>query len=264
VRTLFDTHAHLDQLDDLDVALGEARSAGVVGIIAVGTDTVSNKKTLLIAGEHPGFVYPAIGVHPCHLAGCDAAEIDSQIRFVRENVAAGCAVGEIGLDYDKRTLASVSRETQQRVFAELLAIAVSAQRPVLVHSRYAWTDALRLVCESGVQSVVFHWFTGFTTVLRGIMDAGFYVSTTPAAEYHDEHRRAVKSVPLAQLLLETDTPVRYGRESRYESRPSDVVRSLKAAAALRGESVDTLAVSTTRAAMRLLGRTVSPSMEEVA
>ena len=260
---MFDTHAHLDQLDDLDVALGEARSAGIVGIIAVGTDTASNEKTLRIAGEHPGYVYPAVGVHPCHLAGCDAAAIDEQIRFVREHAAAACAVGEIGLDYDKRTLASVSRETQQRVFAELLAVAVSAHLPVLVHSRYAWTDALRLVCESGATSAVFHWFTGFSAVLRGIMDAGFYVSVTPAAEYHDEHRRAVKSAPSGQLLLETDTPVRYGREARYESRPSDVVRSLKAAAALRGETEDTLAVSTTRAAMRLLGRTVSPSSEEV-
>lgn len=263
MKTLFDTHAHLDQLQDLDDVLEQARTVGVVGIIAVGTDIVSNEKTLRIACDQPGFVYPAIGVHPCHLAGCDAAAIDRELRYVSDGIDGASAVGEIGLDYDKRTLASVSRETQQRVFAELLALAASAHLPVLVHSRYAWTDALRLVCESGVSSAVFHWFTGFSGVLRGIMDAGFYVSTTPAAEYHEEHRRAVWAVPLAHLLLETDTPVWYGREQRYESRPADVVRSLKAVAELRGESEEMLAVSTTRAARRLLGGTVSPSTEEV-
>ncbi len=263
MKTLFDTHAHLDQLKDLDTALEQARDAGVVGIIAVGTDIVSNERTLRIASEHPGFVYPAIGVHPCHLAGCDMAAIDREVGFVRDGIDGACAVGEIGLDYDKRTLASVSRETQQRVFADQLAIAVSAHRPVLVHSRYAWTDALRLVIESGVSSAVFHWFTGFSGVLRGIMDAGFYVSATPAAEYHEEHRRAVKAAPLGHLLLETDTPVWYGREQRYESRPADVVRSLKAVAELRGESEEAVALITTRAARHLLGGTVSPSTEEV-
>jgi len=263
MNRLFDTHAHLDQLDDLDVALEDARSAGVVGIIGVGTDILSNEKTLRIADEHSGFVYPAIGVHPCHLAGRDEVAIDSELRFVADHMDYASAVGELGLDYDTRTLAAVSRETQQRVFAEMLSLAACAHKPVLVHSRYAWTDALRLVCESGVSCAVFHWFTGFTGVLRGIMDAGFYVSATPAAEYHEEHRRAVRSVPLAQLLLETDTPVRYGREERFESRPADVVRSLKAVAVLRGESEDELAISTTRAAERLLGGTVSPSSEEV-
>jgi TatD DNase family protein len=258
VKRLFDTHAHLDQLQDLGAALEQARAVGVVGIIAVGTDAVSNEKTLRIASEYPGFVYPAIGVHPSHLDGSDTAAIDREIRFVRERLGAACAVGEIGLDYHKRTLTTVSRETQQRVFTELLAVAASEHRPVLVHSRYAWTDALRLVIESGVSSAVFHWFTGFSGVLRGIMDSGFYVSATPAAEYHEEHRRAVKAV-----AVETDTPVWYGRDQRYESRPSDVVRSLRAAAELRGEGEETLAMSTTRAARKLLGGTVSPSTEEV-
>ncbi|TFH34834.1 MAG: TatD family deoxyribonuclease [Dehalococcoidia bacterium] len=260
---LFDTHAHVDQLPDLEAALEQARSVGVVGIIAVGTDMASNEKTLCIAETHRGFVYPAIGVHPSHLAGCDARTIDREVRFVADNLVSASAVGEVGLDYHKRTLAGVSRETQQAVFKDLLDLAASASRPVLVHSRYAWTDALRLVRESQVPSAVFHWFTGFSGVLRGIMDAGFYVSATPAAEYHEEHRRAVRFAPPGQLLLETDAPVWYGRNERFESCPADVARSLRAAAELRAESEETLAMTTTCAAKRLLGGTVSPAIEEV-
>ncbi len=263
MTALFDTHAHLDQVGDLPSALEQAKAAGVIGIISVGTDRLSNEKTLRIASDYPGFVYPAIGIHPCHLAGCDGEAIACELKYVRDTVGLASAIGEIGLDYDKRTLSSVSRETQQAVFAELLSIAASARLPVLVHSRYAWTDALRLVTESGVQNAVFHWFTGFSGVLRGIIETGYYVSATPAAEYHQEHRRAVGAVPLARLLLETDTPVWYGRELRYESRPADVLRSLRAVAELRGEDVDTVALSTTRAAGHLLGSIVSPAMEEV-
>lgn len=263
MMTLFDTHAHLDQLEDVDAAIDHARSVGVVGILAVGTDVAANERTLCIAEKWRGLVYPAIGVHPCHLAGLDAAGIERELRFVEENLDAASAIGEVGLDYHKRTLAGVTKEAQQEVFARQIALAAAAGRPVLVHSRYAWTDALRLVRESHVTTVVFHWFTGFSAVLRGIMDAGFYISATPAAEYHEEHRRAVRAVPPEQLLLETDAPVWYGREVRYESCPADVRRSLKAVAELRSEDEETLAMTTTRAAMRMLGGAVSPAIEEV-
>lgn len=259
---LIDTHAHLDQLPDLEAALQRARDVGVAGVVAVGTDIEANERTLRIAERWSGYVYPALGVHPCHLAGRDAACVEREVRFVEDNLSAAVAVGEVGLDYHKRTLADVSRELQQDVFRRLLAAASRNGLPVLVHSRYAWTDALRLVTESGARSVVFHWFTGFSSVLHAIMDQGYFVSATPATEYHEEHRRAVKAVAADRLLLETDTPVWYGRDARYESRPADALRSLRAAAALRGESEAAMAESTTRAASQLLGRTVLAAIEE--
>ncbi len=263
MNALFDTHAHLDQLADVEAALDSARIVGVTGVVAVGTDMVSNEKTLRIAERWPGFVYPAVGLHPSHLGDYDGVRIARELKFIQDNLMAACAVGEVGLDYHKRTLAQVSKETQQKVFTEVLTLAADAQRPVLVHSRYAWTDALRLVRESGVVSVVFHWFTGFSTVLRGIMDAGYYVSATPATEYHEEHRRAVRAVPLERLLLETDAPVWYGRTERYQSYPADVVRSLRAVAQLREESEEKVATITTRAAKCILGCTMSQTTEEV-
>jgi len=152
---------------------------------------------------------------------------------------------------------------QRDVFRSVLGIARAHAKPVLVHSRYAWTDALALVMESGISRAAFHWFTGFSSVLKGIMDAGYYISATPAVEYHEEHRRAVKGVSLDRLLLETDAPVWYGRSERYESRPADVVRSLNGVAQLRGEAPVTIASATTMAAMELLGVATPTDDEEV-
>ncbi|MBE9505395.1 MAG: TatD family hydrolase [Chloroflexi bacterium] len=262
MSAVFDTHAHLDQIDEVDSCLDRAREAGVVGVIAVGTDMPSNENILRIAERWRGFVYPALGLHPCHLVGFDAARISRELAFIEDNLETSYAVGEIGLDYHKRTVTDVPKELQREVLGELLSLARRRQRPVLVHSRYAWTDALRLVVESGTASAVFHWFTGLAGVLRGIIDAGYYVSATPAAEYHEEHRRAIRTAPLERLLLETDAPVWYGRAEKYQSCPADVLRSLHAVVELKCESEDTVATYTTRGARRLLGDDVLPDNEE--
>jgi TatD DNase family protein len=102
---------------------------------------------------------------------------------------------------------------------------------------------------------VFHWYTGTSSVLRDIIASGYYISVTPAVEYHEEHRRAVKETPLEQLLLETDSPVVYGRgrQGEFTSSPADAVRSLKGAAALKDESEAEIAQHTTENAKRLFG-----------
>lgn len=246
---VIDTHAHLDELKNLDLVLEEAKKAGIIAIVAVGSNQQSNGRTLEVAQQHRQFVYPALGLHPWELANLGPFEIDDNLRFIEQNIASAVAVGEIGLDYDKRVLKVASKELQQEVLGRLLNIARKYAKPAIIHSRYAWKDALNLVQDVGIDKAVFHWFTGFSSVLKGIIDAGYFVSATPAAEYHEEHRRAVKEAALQKLLLETDCPVTYGREVRYESRPIDVLRGLKAVSQLKGVDEATIAEQTTRNAI---------------
>jgi len=245
VYKLIDTHAHLDELKSLDLMLEEAKKAGVIAIVAVGSNHQSNIKTLEISQKHRRFVYPALGLHPWELGNLGTFEIDDNLRFIEQNIASAVAVGEIGLDYDKRVLKAASKELQKEVLARLLNIAKKYAKPAVIHSRYAWKDALHLIQDVGIDKAVFHWFTGFSSVLRGIIDGGYFVSATPAAEYHEEHRRAVKEAPLQRLLLETDCPVTYGREARYESQPADILRGLEAVSQLKGIAKATIAEQTT-------------------
>jgi TatD DNase family protein len=249
VYKLIDTHAHLDELKNLDLTLEEAAKAGIIAIVAVGSNRQSNTKTLEISQKHRRFVYPALGLHPWELANLGTSEIDDNLRFVEQNIASAVAVGEIGLDYDKKVLKVASKELQQEVLGRLLNIARKYAKPAIIHSRYAWKDALQLVQDAGIDKAVFHWFTGFSSVLRDIIDGGYFVSATPAAEYHEEHRRAIREAPLQRLLLETDCPVTYGRAIRYESRPADVLRDLKAVSQLKEIAEATIAEETTRNAI---------------
>jgi len=249
VYKLIDTHAHLDEMKNLDLMLEEAKKAGIIAIIAVGSNQQSNIKTLEISQKHRHFVYPALGLHPWELVNLGTLEIDDNLRFIEQNIASAVAVGEIGLDYDKRVLKAASKELQKEVLGRLLNIAKKYARPAIIHSRYAWKDALHLVQDIGIAKAIFHWFTGFSSVLKDIIDGGYFISATPAAEYHEEHRRAVRGAPLERLLLETDCPVTYGRAARYESQPADVLRGLKAVSQLKGIAEATIAEQTTRNAI---------------
>ncbi|NWF77699.1 MAG: TatD family hydrolase [Chloroflexi bacterium] len=246
---LIDTHAHLDELENLDLKLERVEKAGLIAIVAVGSNRQSNIKTLEISQKYPHFVYPALGLHPWELASLGTTEIDDNLRFIEQDIASAVAVGEIGLDYDKRVLKGVSKELQKEVLGQLLDIARRYAKPAIIHSRYAWKDALQMVQDAGVDKAVFHWFTGFSSVLKDTIDSGYFISATPAAEYHEEHRRAIREAPLQILFLETDCPVSYGRETRYESQPADIVRSLHAVSQLKGIAEAEIANKTTKNAI---------------
>ncbi len=249
---IIDTHAHLDEIDDLDTALATARKAGLAAVVAVGSGLASNRKVLQIAARYPGFVYPALGWHPWEIR---EAENDANLEFIQDNLGKAVAVGEVGLDYHKRVRAAADKDLQQKALRSLLKMAKDHDKPALIHSRYAWRDALDAVVAAGVTKAVFHWFTGPSSVLRDIIARGYFISATPAVAYHEEHRRAVKETPLGQLLLETDCPVVYarGREGEFTSAPADAVRSLKGAAALKGVSGAEIAAATTENAAKLFG-----------
>jgi TatD DNase family protein len=249
---LIDTHAHLDEIEDLEPCLAAAKQAGLVAIIAVGSDLESNRKVLELTGKYKNYVYPALGWHPWFLK---ESEIGVNLEFIESNMDKAVGVGEIGLDYHKKVRAVADKDLQKNVLGKILEIARTHNKPALIHSRYAWRDALDAVVAAGLDKAVFHWYTGTSSVRREIVERGYYISVTPAVEYHDEHRRAVKEIPLERMLLETDCPVIYqrGSENEFESSPSDVLRSLRGAAALKGVGEAEIAEATTENALRLFG-----------
>ncbi len=248
---LVDTHAHLDEIEDVDAALSDAAANGVAAVVCVGSGYESNKKVLALARAHEGLVYPALGFHPWNLN----EDVERNLAFIEDNIDGVAAVGEIGLDYHKRVRERADKAKQKAALAALLSIARKHHKPVSIHSRYAWRDALDMVAESGVEGVVFHWYTGTSGVLRDIVERGYYLSATPAVEYHSEHRRAVKEVPLERLVLETDSPVVYlrGTDAEYESRPQHVLRVLSVVARIRDIEEEEVAAKTTANAVRLFG-----------
>ena len=123
VFKLIDTHAHLDEIEDLDKAIEEAKQAGVVAVIAVGQDYESNLKILEISEKHDGFIYPALGLHPWSLGNMDASKVNLTLQLIEDNIEKAVGIGEIGLDYDKRVVAAADKERQKEAFKTVLELA---------------------------------------------------------------------------------------------------------------------------------------------
>lgn len=250
---LIDTHAHLDEYEDVDAVIAAARKAGLGAVVAVGMDIESNGRVLELAGRFPGFVYPAIGWYPANVT---STGVEEHLAYLETNIVNAVAVGEIGLDYLSRIRNDVPKTLQQDVLTDLLRLAQSHGKPALLHTRYAWKDALALALETGLERAVFHSFTGPAKVLRGLLDAGYYVSVTPAVAYNREMQRVVKETPLDRLLLETDCPVVFAeRRTGQEppATPADLVKTLRGAVELTGLSAGEIATATSANARNLFG-----------
>ncbi|MEM3693983.1 MAG: TatD family hydrolase [Candidatus Bathyarchaeia archaeon] len=240
--SLIDTHAHLDEVSDLPKVLERAKDAGIIAIIAVGSGIVSNRRVLELAKAYRGYVFPALGMHPWELENQNEGWEEFFLKHIEESVA----IGEVGLDYR----IPLNRDLQLQVFSRLVEIAKSYDKPLIIHSRAAWKDALEIVKGIGAKKAVFHWYSGPVKVLREILALGYSISATPAAEYSQGHRRALRNTPLERILLETDSPVLY---RGMESEPSHLGRVLSALAEIKGVNPVTVASTTTENALRLFG-----------
>jgi TatD DNase family protein len=103
--------------------------------------------------------------------------------------------------------------------------------------------------ESGVKRALFHWYSGPVDILDQILEAGFYVSTSPSVAYSPESRRAMTHAPLERILVETDTPVTYKEgDIPFKAEPKDVIRTWKALAQLKNlDEQETLAATNANA-----------------
>lgn len=246
-RRLIDTHAHLDDFREMEVVVHRARSAGVDAIVAVGANMKACQLTLRWAETYPNYVYPALGIHPTEWFDED---VEATLRYVEENLDHCVAMGEIGLDYWSREARKnrAVRSRQREIYVMQLEMAVEYDKPVLIHSRGSWRDALDLALRQGPDRAVFHWYSGPLEVLKELLDAGFYISATPAAEYSRHHRAALLEAPLERILLETDAPVKYrGRPLE----PADLPLVAKVLAELKGVSEEEVIRMTTKSAEAL-------------
>jgi len=228
---LIDTHAHLDEIRDLEGALTRARDAGVRAIVAVGTDLSSNEKILQLAGRFPRFILPAVGLHPWKL---DGADLEANFRFLEKELPRCLALGEVGLDFAIQT----PREKQEEVLQRILTVACRERKPVLLHARRAWAESFRLLKSLEIEKAVFHWYSGPSDVLQEILTQGYLISATPAAAYSAKHREAIQLAPMEKLLLETDCPEVYRGKP---SEPKDILTTLHSVSEIKDKSSEEIA-----------------------
>ncbi len=232
---MIDTHAHLDALEDPGAAIARAREAGVTKVVTVGTGIESCRAALAIAEAGEG-IYAALGIDPHQASSSEAGRV-GELRDLLAHPKA-VAVGETGLDNFHRHAAPAE---QRRLFEAQIALADDVGLPLVIHSRDAVRETAEALAGFGGR-VVLHCFSE-PELLPAALERGYYVSfagnvTFPKAP---ELRAAAAEVTSDRILAETDSPYLAPQPLRGRpNEPANVVHTVAALAAARGEDADEL------------------------
>lgn len=246
----FDTHVHLDEEGlrrDLEGVLSRAREAGVTYFVTIGTDVESSREAVSIASTF-SHVYAAVGIHP-HEAGAVGEEAMAEIQRLARHPKV-VAVGETGLDYSR---GEDSRPHQEELFRAHIQLARELAIPIIVHCREAHADALNILEGQEIQ-VIWHCFSGSPEFSKECIRRGHAISIAGPVTFRNARRlpEVARTIPLASLLLETDSP--YLAPEPHRGRPNEpayLPLIASRVAELRGMPVDELARATTENALRL-------------
>ncbi len=226
---MIDTHCHIDDpqyAEDLSAFLAQQKADGVEAMYVPGVDASSVKDVLEICDRFPDYLFPALGLHPENVKEdwqeqlqTLKAAVDARMSNIQHPKKGLIAIGEIGLDYHWDT---TFKAEQQEALREQLRWAEQYGLPVMIHSRDAAEDTLKILREFPNVRGVMHCFSGSHEVAEQVVKMGYYLGIGGVITFKNcklaEH---LVGIPLERLVLETDAPymapVPY-RGKRNESR----------------------------------------------
>lgn len=258
-----DSHCHLDRVDltpyhgDFSQLMAATAQAGVSHMLCVSIDLPRYTAMRALVDPYPN-VAVSVGVHPNESPGSDLGPEPS----VEDLVALAAdprnvAIGETGLDYYR---SQGDLAWQHERFRTHIAAARACAKPLIIHTREARDDTIRILREEGASAVggVLHCFTEDWAMARQGLDLGFYVSFSGIVTFKTATslREVARQVPLDRLLIETDSP--YLAPIPYRGKPNEpryVPLVAACIAELRGMPVEDLAQVTSDNYFRLFGST---------
>lgn len=256
---LIDSHCHFDAAEfdaDRDAVLARARAAGVGEQIVPAIAAAGWPGLRALCTATPG-LHAAYGLHPMFLAEHRPEHLDRLAEWVdREHPV---AIGECGLDF---FVEGLDRDAQQEYFEAQLVLAREHDLPVIVHARRAVDAVIAALRRVGRLRGVVHSYGGSEEQAAQLWKLGFRLGIGGPVTYPRAARlrRVVATMPIEQLLLETDAPDQPGIGHRGErNEPAHLVEVLDVVAALRGAPVGEIAQATSANAATLFGLTAPPS-----
>jgi TatD DNase family protein len=196
-------------------------------LINVGTQVDTSRKAVELAHKYPEGVYAIIGLHPIHTSashhdeqelGEGGQEFTSRGEIFDKNIYRELlkdpkvvAIGECGLDYYHSEGELIAK--QKKAFIEQIELANEIGKPIMLHIRNAYSDALLILKEHAKVKGVVHFFTGTLEEAQGFLDFGFMISFAGAITFPPKKDgtgshsvEVIKNVPLDMILTDTDSP----------------------------------------------------------
>ena len=244
---LVDSHCHLDFPDlavNIDELLANMRENDVGHALCVSVNLQDLPRVLALSEKYPN-LFASVGVHPDYENLEEPQSIQLATLACHPRVV---AIGETGLDYFRL---KGDLEWQRERFRQHIRAARLCNKPLIIHTREAAEDTLRIMEEEGADTVggVMHCFTESWEVAQRAMALNFYISFSGIVTFKKATglKDIATRVPLERMLIETDSPYLAPVPHRGKTnQPAFVKHVAEEIAALRGISLDRVAEATTR------------------
>jgi TatD DNase family protein len=243
---LVDSHCHLNfpeiiaNIQSVRLSMQEAQ---VTHALCVSVTLDKFPEVLSLAEQYENF-YASVGVHPDY-EDIEEPSVDMLVQLA--NHPKIVSIGETGLDYFRLT---GDLEWQRERFRTHIRAAVIANKPLIIHTRSAAQDTLRIMQEEGANRVggVMHCFTESLEVAQAAIEMGFYISFSGIVTFKNatQLKDVAKAIPLDRMLVETDSPYLAPTPFRGKTNQPAYVRYVaQEIATLRGISLEEVMVATT-------------------
>jgi len=249
---LVDSHCHLN-FPELAQNIDEIRSAmashQVSHALCISVNLREFPQVLAVAEAYDNF-YATVGVHPDYENEPPLSV--EQLTALADNPKV-IGIGETGLDYFRL---SGDLEWQRERFRTHIRAAIEIDKPLIIHTRAAAKDTLRVMREERAENVggVMHCFTESLEVAHNAIDMGFYISFSGLVTFKNAAalKEVAQQIPIDRILVETDSPYLAPVPYRGKTNQPAYVRYVaEEIARLRGISVESLAEATTDNFFRL-------------
>lgn len=232
-------HCHELSLSELD----SYRDSYIV--VAVSDDYDSSLITIDMARERR-FIHPCIGIHPWNVGEASENEVNVLLKLA-ESESVKC-LGEVGLD-TKFTPQTFKKQLD--VFMKFLKLARDYNLVLNIHAAGTWEHVFNLILKYDIDKVFFHWYTGPLSLLEEIIDKGFFIGANPAWRVQSKHRSIIESVPLENIVTESDAPYYYKGISMSISLVKETVDYIARSRGISFSSVESLIYNNYRKLFRV-------------
>ncbi len=255
MTSFVDSHCHInfpELYQNIDSILSKMSSNKVTHALCVSVTLDKLPDIFKIANTY-AHIFASVGVHPDY-EDIKEPSVEELCRLAKENKVV--AIGETGLDYFR---VQGDLTWQRDRFRTHIKAAIQSNLPLIIHTRNAAEDTLKIMREEGANQVggVMHCFTESLDVALEAIKLNFYISFSGIVTFKNatDLKEVVKAIPLDRMLIETDSP--YLAPVPYRGKindPSNVIHVAEEIAKLKNISVEEVGQITTQNFFKLFSK----------
>ncbi|MEM5829853.1 MAG: TatD family hydrolase [Candidatus Aenigmatarchaeota archaeon] len=246
---MIDVHCHLEQPDynsDRDEVIEKCKRE-LKAIITSCAHPKDFELTMQLVEKHKGFVFATAGIHPEYIKEISEREKAEFFDLLRKNEDKLVGIGEIGLDFLIEE--QEWREKQKELFYDFISLANELKKPLVIHARKAFAEAIEILEAQKAKNVLMHFFSA-KELLKKVIENGWYISVNTTLLTSKKIKKIVRDMPLERILTETDSPW-LGLEGRND--PSSIKLVIRKIAEIKKVGEEKIDKLTTENAIKFFG-----------